>query len=176
MNLNNFYEVKKYKGNIFVNKETQEVYSNRKHRILKGFIMNGYRFFRINNNGKAEDGNKLNNSIDTLEWCTQAYNNKEAYRIGVRKVSDKTIQLFRRNCVNIERATNNLKRYRQYCKKNNIRINAEGTKVSLTKDNETKEFISFAEAARFLGCNLSTVARTSRRKNNVLKGYSVKQI
>lgn len=216
MNLKNFYEVKKYKGNIFVNKETQEVYSNRKHKILKGFIMNGYRFFRINNNEKVEtpslhrimmetfvpdktnykslpnedrskisldtlvinhkDGNKLNNSIDNLEWCTQAYNNKEAYRIGVRKVSEKTIKIFREHCVNIERATNNLKRYRQYCKENGIKQNAEGTKVSLTKDNETKDFISFAEAARFLGCNLSTVARASRRKNNVLKGYIIKQI
>lgn len=61
------------------------------------------------------DGNKLNNSIENLEWCTRAYNNKEAYRLGLRVVSDKTRKQFIRDCVNeesIKRATENLRRYR----------------------------------------------------------------
>ena len=31
------------------------------------------------------DGNKLNNCIDNLEWCTPQYNTREAYRIGLNK-------------------------------------------------------------------------------------------
>lgn len=30
------------------------------------------------------DGNKLNNSIENLEWCSYSYNNSEAYRIGLK--------------------------------------------------------------------------------------------
>ena len=32
-----------------------------------------------------KDGNKLNNSLDNLEWCTNAYNTKDAYDKGLYK-------------------------------------------------------------------------------------------
>ena len=31
------------------------------------------------------DGNKLNNSLGNLEWCTYGYNEREAYRLGLKK-------------------------------------------------------------------------------------------
>ena len=31
------------------------------------------------------DGNILNNSLENLEWCTYSHNNKEAYRLGLKK-------------------------------------------------------------------------------------------
>ena len=31
------------------------------------------------------DGNKLNNDLSNLEWCTHAYNNKHAYKTGLKK-------------------------------------------------------------------------------------------
>ena len=33
-----------------------------------------------------KDGNKLNNEVDNLEWCTISYNVKHAYKIGLAKV------------------------------------------------------------------------------------------
>lgn len=41
------------------------------------------------------DGNKLNNNVNNLEWCTYSHNNKEAYRIGLREISDKQKERFR---------------------------------------------------------------------------------
>ena len=36
-----------------------------------------------------KDGNKQNNSIDNLEWCTVTHNNKHAYDMGLKKNSVK---------------------------------------------------------------------------------------
>lgn len=72
---------------------------------------NGYLTVRLSNNGKVvnysvhrllaeafipnpenkpcvnhKDGNKLNNSLDNLEWVTYAENTKHATRIGINKV------------------------------------------------------------------------------------------
>lgn len=32
-----------------------------------------------------KDGNKTNNNVENLEWCTSSYNNKEAYRLGLKR-------------------------------------------------------------------------------------------
>lgn len=32
-----------------------------------------------------KDGNKLNNSLDNLEWCTASYNQKHAFQLGLQK-------------------------------------------------------------------------------------------
>lgn len=52
------------------------------HQIVaKTFIKNPNDYNVINH----KDGNKSNNKIDNLEWCTYSHNNKESYRIGLRK-------------------------------------------------------------------------------------------
>lgn len=56
------------------------------HRILAiEFIPNPLFLPCVNH----KDGNKLNNSIDNLEWCTYQENNKHAYDIGLKKGTQK---------------------------------------------------------------------------------------
>lgn len=33
------------------------------------------------------DGNKLNNNINNLEWCTNGENEKHAYKLGLKKIN-----------------------------------------------------------------------------------------
>lgn len=52
------------------------------HRLLmETFIPNKDNLPCINH----IDGNILNNSLDNLEWCTYGYNEKEAYRLGLKQ-------------------------------------------------------------------------------------------
>lgn len=52
------------------------------HRLVaEAFIPNPNNLPCINH----KDGNKINNCFDNLEWCTYSHNNKEAFRLGLRK-------------------------------------------------------------------------------------------
>jgi len=58
------------------------------HRLIaEAFIDNPNNLPIINH----KDGNKLNNSIDNLEWCDYSYNNKEAYKQGLKESNLKWI-------------------------------------------------------------------------------------
>ena len=49
--------------------------------VAKAFISNPYNYPIINH----KDGNKLNNNVSNLEWCSYSYNTKHAFDNGLAK-------------------------------------------------------------------------------------------
>lgn len=64
------------------------------HRLVaEAFIPNTHNFPCINH----IDGNKKNNAISNLEWCTFSHNNREACRLGLNKGTSKITLQFDKN-------------------------------------------------------------------------------
>lgn len=64
------------------------------HRLVaQAFIPNPDNLPQVNH----KDGNKLNNNVNNLEWCTQSYNMKHAYRLGLEKKSGKKVYQYNLN-------------------------------------------------------------------------------
>lgn len=62
--------------------DSKEKRTCRVHRLVAYvFIKNPHNLPQINH----KDGNKMNNNVDNLEWCDNSYNQKEAYRIGLKQ-------------------------------------------------------------------------------------------
>ena len=67
--------------------EKQQTYSM--HNMLATlFIPNPNNYKSVNH----KDGNKLNNDLDNLEWCTQQENNIHAIKTGLRAVGETRTQ------------------------------------------------------------------------------------
>ena len=53
---------------------------HRVHRLVaKTFLPNPYNLLEVNH----IDGNKQNNNVNNLEWCSRSYNMKEACKLGL---------------------------------------------------------------------------------------------
>lgn len=64
------------------------LYKNNKgdRRFIHKLIADEY-LENIHNHSEVNhiDGNKLNNTVENLEWCSRSYNLKHAYKLGLRK-------------------------------------------------------------------------------------------
>lgn len=119
------------------------------HKIVaETFIPNPNNYIIINH----IDGNKLNNNIDNLEWCTYKHNSQEAKRLGLLKSS-----------------MNSLKRWNgKYGKEHNR------SKIIYQIDKNTDEIINMfygiAEASRETGINKSNISACCNHKVKNKKG------
>ena len=77
-------------GYILVNLKMGNVWYKRKiHRLLAlAYLPNPENKCDVNH----IDGNKSNNDLSNLEWATRSENEKHAYRIGLKFISDKHIE------------------------------------------------------------------------------------
>lgn len=119
LNLSNFKPIENYEDLYLVNKDGQ-IYSKKRNKLLSpGKSTNGYLYVVLCKNGEKKnfkvhrlvamtfldnpnnlpqinhiDGNKSNNHISNLEWCTASQNLKHAFYNGLCENT-------RQNCKNI---------------------------------------------------------------------------
>ena len=109
-------DIKGYEGKYSIT-STGKVWSHIQNKFLKQDIRNGYYSVKLGKFGKKEsvhrlvascfisntenkpcvnhiDGNKLNNNIENLEWCTHFENTYHAQQTGLMKI--RTYPIFRR--------------------------------------------------------------------------------
>lgn len=116
------------------------------HRLVaQAFIENTNNYPVINH----IDGNKQNNNVNNLEWCTQSHNVKEAYRIGLEKPQLTNLNKFGKN-------NKKAKKIKQ--------INIE--------TNETiNYFYGILEAERETGINFRNIHMCLKKKRKSAGGY-----
>lgn len=102
-----------------------------------------------------KDGNKLNNSIDNLEWCTHSENAQHAHDTGLRVTCLKQIAAAR-------------KRSNEVNSKRVMQMDVDGKEI--------QTFKSMADARRSLGKSSSSQICNGCRKQTVVYGYRWKYV
>lgn len=114
--------------------------------VAKAFISNPENKPYVNH----IDGNKQNNKVDNLEWCTPSENNSHAFRIGLKVITEK-----QRKQSSINGKVNCSKKVIQYDLNNNF----------------IKEWESLSGASNKLKLNRGNIGTCCRRNKGTVGGY-----
>ncbi len=76
------------------NKGKQKKFSIHQLVAIK-YLNNSNNYEQINH----KDGNKLNNNVNNLEWCTQSENMKHAYKMGLQKSKTRKVIQFTKDMI-----------------------------------------------------------------------------
>lgn len=127
------------------------------HRIIaETFISNPGNFNTVNH----KDGNKLNNDISNLEWCSYGRNNQHAYDTGLKTASQNVVESARKRAIKRNKGLNHPR-------------NRSVTAFDLN-GNHIADFKSVIEASSALGINRHTVLRGLTNKVSNPKKYVFK--
>ena len=122
-------------------------HTKRVHKLVaQSFIKNENNYPCINH----IDGNKQNNNVGNLEWCSYSHNINEAYKLGLAKPSD-----------------NQKRKVREYCLKNKSKA-----LYQLDTNNKIiKEWKSAVEVENTIGISRKNISQCIVGNNKTAGGY-----
>ena len=121
-----------YKIIILYNSKTKK--TAKIHRLVaETFHENKNNLYCVNH----IDGNKLNNNVSNLEWCTSSDNQKHAYKLGLRKFTDEQRKLA------------------SFWGKQNNKLASNASKKKVIDSENGNTFNSLTEASMFCGIERS---------------------
>lgn len=147
---------------------------HRIHRLLaEAFIPNPKNLAEVNH----IDGNKLNNNLSNLEWCTHLENMRHAFNTGLVERKPLTDDQKIKVSVATKEAMNRpkVKEKMKQLAREKVGIKSARHKEVINLDTG-KTFISVKEASRFYGIHKSNLAACCRGQRRVAGGYHWKYI
>lgn len=155
------------------NKDSKPIWKSLHRIIAETFIPNPNNYPVVNH----INGNKLDNRIENLEWCTQQYNIKEAYRLGLIERSQKQQEAFYKYCrteENIKKNNEKLKKVQPLATKKAKEINS--IKVKLYEDDREIIFDSIRDLSKYINVSNNSISFALRKNRNYVKGYKIIKI
>ena len=113
--------------------------TERVHRLVGFAFLDGYKKGYVINH---KDGNKLNNHVSNLEWCTQKHNMQHARSTGLNNAPQR---MHEANC------------------KKTVQLDSE--------NNIIKIYDSAKDAAIAVNCPIQNITRVCRKERNSARGY-----